>query len=69
MYQKPPNVYRLVYLVKCLMYQHNVVSQDGVVSCNGVRLDTDLIPSLKEGSVVMMLPGKDFTMEVGYDNV
>jgi len=46
------------------MYQHNVVSQDGVVSCNGVRLDTDLIPSLKEGSVVMMLPGKDFTMEV-----
>merc|ERR1712013_436513 len=27
--------------------------QDGVVSCNGVRLDTDLIPSLKEGSVVM----------------
>merc|ERR1712013_708963 len=38
--------------------------QDGVVSCNGVRLDTDLIPSLKEGSVVMMLPGKDFAMEV-----
>merc|ERR1719206_743234 len=38
--------------------------QDGVVSCTGVRLNTDLLPSLKEGSVVMMLPGKDFTMEV-----
>jgi len=40
-------------------------SQDGVVACTGVRLNTDLLPSLKEGSVVMMLPGKDFTMEVG----
>merc|ERR1719206_1704093 len=38
--------------------------QDGFVSCTAVRLDTDLLPSLKEGSVVMMLPGKDFTMEV-----
>merc|ERR1711942_153314 len=38
--------------------------QDGVVTCAGVRLNTDLLPSLKEGSVVMMLPGKDFTMEV-----
>merc|ERR1719312_1879434 len=38
--------------------------QDGVVSCTGVRLNTDLLPSLKEGSIVMMLPGKDFTMEV-----
>jgi len=40
-------------------------SQEGVVACSGVRLNTDLLPSLKEGSVVMMLPGKDFTMEVG----
>merc|ERR1711936_1539233 len=39
-------------------------SQDGVVACTGVRLNTDLLPSLKEGSVVMMLPGKDFTMEL-----
>merc|ERR1711936_1569177 len=39
-------------------------SQDGVVACKGVRLNTDLLPSLKEGSVVMMLPGKDFTMEL-----
>jgi len=43
--------------------------QDGVVSCTGVRLETDLLPSLKEGSVVMMLPGKDFTMEGGLDHV
>merc|ERR1712179_739298 len=39
-------------------------SQDGVVACTGVRLNTDLLPILKEGSVVMMLPGKDFTMEL-----
>merc|ERR1719308_34045 len=38
--------------------------QDGVETCTGVRLNIDLLPSLKEGSVVMMLPGKDFTMEL-----
>jgi len=56
----------LHFLVECLKYQYNVIlSQDGVVACTGVRLNTDLLPILKEGSVVMMLPGKDFTMEVG----
>merc|ERR1719317_500959 len=38
--------------------------QDGVVTCTGVRLNIDLLPSLKEGSVVMMLPENDFTMEL-----
>merc|ERR1719312_1367698 len=38
--------------------------QDGVETCTGVRLNTDLLPSLKVGSVVMMLPGNDFTMEL-----
>jgi len=38
--------------------------QDGVVACTGVRLNTNLLQSLKEGQVVMMLPGKNITMEL-----
>ena len=38
--------------------------QEGIVSCTGVSLDTDLLDTLTEGRVVMLLPGSDFTMEV-----
>jgi len=38
--------------------------QDGIESCTGVSLDSDLLESLAEGRVVMLLPGSDFTMEL-----
>merc|ERR1711892_610975 len=41
--------------------------QDGIESCTGVSLDSDLLESLAEGRVVMLLPGSDFTMEVDID--
>jgi len=38
--------------------------QDGIVTCSGVSLNTDILTSLTEGSVVMLLSGQDFTMEL-----